>query len=82
MNELEDLIKEVQWAQKNQQLENLLEGLLTPAEIREFSQRLEIIKLLKKGIPQHEIAARLKVGVATVSRGAKEILLGRFETVS
>ncbi len=80
MSDLQTIVDEVNWSVKNNELENFLAGLLTPAEIKEFSQRIEIVKLLKKGIPQHEIAARLKVGVATVSRGSKEIMLGRFTT--
>ncbi len=55
-----------------------LDGLLTPNEREELSVRLQIVKLLKKGIPQHEIASKLGVGVATVTRGSKEIAKGNF----
>lgn len=63
-------------------LENLLEGLFTPKEIQEFSLRIQIVKLLKQGKAQHTIASELGVGVATVTRGAKELQKGRFITVS
>jgi Trp operon repressor len=37
--------------------------------------------MLKKGISQHEIAGDLQVGVATVTRGSKELQEGRFKNV-
>jgi len=55
-----------------------LDGILTPKEREEIPLRLEIVKLLKKGVPQHEIASKLGVGVATVTRGSKEIAKGNF----
>jgi TrpR family trp operon transcriptional repressor len=62
-------------------MEELVEGLFSPNEIAEFAKRLLIVDLLKQGISQHEIAARLKVGVATVGRGAKELKRGRFKSI-
>ena len=77
--------KVLQLAQDKQdlekKLENLLTGLLTEKEIEELAERIRIVQLLKKGVSQHEIAATLKVGVATVSRGAKELKEGNFEYV-
>jgi TrpR family trp operon transcriptional repressor len=55
-----------------------LDGLLTPKEREELPVRLQIVKMLQKGIPQHEIASNLGVGVATVTRGSKEITKGNF----
>ena len=63
------------------ELENFLFGILTPKELIEIPHRLQIVKLLKKGVPQHEIAEKLKVGIATVTRGSREIKNGRFEYV-
>lgn len=59
-------------------MENFLLGLLTPQEIMELPTRIEIVKLLKKGIPQVQIAKKLGIGVATVTRGSTEIKKGRF----
>jgi TrpR family trp operon transcriptional repressor len=64
------------------EMQEFLEGILTQQEIIEISQRLEIIRLLKQGMPQHEIAKKLGVGVATVTRGAKELKRGRFKDFS
>ena len=58
-----------------------LNGILTPKELIELPNRLLIVKLIKKGIPQQEIAQRIQVGVATITRGAREIQKGRFNNV-
>lgn len=63
------------------EMKDFLEGLLTPKEAKELAQRLEIVKMLKADLPQHEIARRLKVGVATVTRGSKELAKGKFKYV-
>jgi TrpR family transcriptional regulator, trp operon repressor len=60
---------------------DFLKGILTPREIDELSTRLQIVKLIKKGLPHQEIARRLKVGVATVTRGSRELGMGRFKKI-
>ena len=52
-----------------------------PKEREELPTRIEIIKMLKKGIPQHQIAENLGVGIATVTRGSKEIQQGTFKVI-
>lgn len=59
-------------------MRKLVHGLFTESEILEIAQRLEIVRLLKKGTPQHKVALQLGVGVGTVTRGAREIKLGRL----
>lgn len=61
---------------------NFLDGILTPKEREEIPVRLQIVKMLKKGVVQHEIASKLGVGVATVTRGSKEIAKGNFSSVT
>ncbi len=63
------------------EMRNFLLGILTPKEIEEIPMRLEIVKMLKRGIPQRKIATKLNVGVATVTRGSKEIQKGRFKNI-
>jgi TrpR family trp operon transcriptional repressor len=63
------------------EMEDFLKGILTPKELLELPNRLKIIKMLKKGIVQQEIAQELKVGVATVTRGSMELKKGRFKNV-
>lgn len=52
-------------------IEQLLTALLTDKEQTEIANRIQIFALLQQGLPQREIAERLGVGIATVSRGAK-----------
>lgn len=54
-------------------LNDFLEDLLTIGEYEEIARRWQIVKMLEAGTPQREIAERLGVGVATVTRGAKEL---------
>ena len=60
---------------------DFLKGIQTPSELDELTTRLQIVKLLKKGVPHQEIARRLGVGVATVTRGSREIRMGRFKKI-
>lgn len=60
---------------------DLLYGLFTDKERAEFAMRLEIVKRLKKGVAHQKIARSLKVGVSTVTRGAREIKNGRFKHI-
>ena len=62
-------------------MEDFLKGILTPQEIEQLSLRLEIVKRLKRGEPQRKIAEDLKVGIATVTRGSRELKKGRFKYV-
>ena len=63
------------------EIEDFLEGILTIQELDEIPKRLQIVKMLKKGIHQREIAASLGVGISTVTRGSIEIKKGRFKNI-
>lgn len=76
-----NLIKTMTAVENEEEMKDLLFGLCTPKEINGIVNRLEIVKQLKKGIPQHKIAKNLGVGVATVTRGSREIKAGRFKNV-
>lgn len=78
---IKELIEALLKAKNHEDMLDLLKGLLTIGEINEIACRLQIIKLLKSGVPQREIAQRLKVGIATVTRGSREIKLGRFSKI-
>jgi len=47
-----------------------LSVLLSEKEIKSVEKRLKILQMLRKGIPQRQIARELKVGIATVTRGS------------
>ncbi len=56
-----------------------LKGILTPKEYDEIPTRMEIFRMLHSGTAQHEIAKKLGVGVATVTRGSKELQKGNIQ---
>lgn len=79
--ELDELIKTLLRIGSKEQMQDFLEGILTPKELLEIPNRLAIIKMLKSGVSQHEVANRLRVGISTVTRGSKELQKGRFINV-
>ena len=81
MNNFDEFITTVNQIQDKSLLEDFLRGITTTNERKELSQRLEIIKRLLDGQAQHKIAEDLGVGVATVTRGSKELSEGRFKAL-
>jgi TrpR family trp operon transcriptional repressor len=79
--DLEEFINVLLSIKSKGEMEDFLKGILTSKELLEIPNRLKIVKMLKKGISQHEIAQDLKVGVMTVTRGSKELQNGRFKNV-
>jgi len=78
---LEELIEYLLMIDSRTEMENFLRGLLTEKELEELPQRVQIVKMLKKGTPQRAIAEELGIGVGTVTRGSTEIKKGRFRSV-
>lgn len=74
-----DLLESFIHVKDKKELDALLHGLLTQKELEELPKRLEIFKLLKKGTAQHEIAEKVGVGVATVTRGSLELQRGNIQ---
>jgi len=54
-------------------MQSVLSALMTPSELRDIPNRLQIIRLLKQGLSQREISKKLGVGIATVTRGSKQL---------
>ncbi len=63
-----ELAKVISGIKDHQTAEAFLRNILTPAELDEISRRLQIVKLLMKGVPQREVAETLEVSIGTVSR--------------
>jgi TrpR family trp operon transcriptional repressor len=57
-------------------VEKFLEDILTPQEREVIAERLQIIKLLKKGHTQRAVAKKLSVSVSKVTRGAHVLKYG------
>ncbi len=81
MNKVGELTKAFTSQKTSRDMLEFLKGILTPNELEEMSTRLQIVKLIKKGLPHQEIARRLEVGVATVTRGSRELRKGRFKNI-
>lgn len=60
----------------NREAEELLGALLTPDELHTLAERWHIITLLLSGKTQREVQKQLGVGIATVTRGARELKYG------
>ncbi|MDP2643189.1 MAG: YerC/YecD family TrpR-related protein [Candidatus Peregrinibacteria bacterium] len=73
INELADAVMEIK---ERQEAKDFLKNILTPGELDEIVKRLQIIKLLKKGVPQREIAKKLDVSIGTITRGSRELKYG------
>ena len=69
--ELENLLRKA--AKSPALLHELLYDILSHREYKDLAVRWQIVKMLEAGVSQTEIAKNLKVGVATVTRGAKEM---------
>ena len=81
MDKVGELVKAFLAQKSKAEILDFLKGILTPRELEELTRRLQIVKLLKSGLPHQEIARRLKVGVATVTRGSRELKMGRFKKI-
>ncbi len=55
------------------EMENALRDLLTSSELIDVANRLQIFELLEEGMPQRQIADKLGVGIATVTRGSNTL---------
>lgn len=78
---VEELVEVLIEMSTKEKMKAFLEGLLTPKELSEIPTRLQIVKMLKRGMSQREIADKLGVGIATVSRGSAELKKGSFKDI-
>lgn len=70
----EELLKAIILASKDRALlEAFMENLLTPKERRALPKRWEIVRRLYKGEKQWDLADDLKIGIGTITRGAREL---------
>jgi len=81
MSNFNDFINLIYSIKDKELLEDFLVGVTTDKERNELAQRVEIVKRLVAGEPQHKIAADLGVGIATITRGSKELSRGRFKVI-
>lgn len=54
-------------------INDFLRCLLTPAEVKDFSNRWLLVKEIEKGTPQREIARKLGISLCKITRGSREL---------
>lgn len=54
-------------------LRGFLEDVLSPAEHAKIVKRWQIVKQLWQGVSQRKIARNLRVSIATITRGSREL---------
>jgi len=69
--ELIDIVSKI--AKDKQLLADFIKDILTPREFENIGVRWQIIKRLSKGEHHQSIAESLHLGVATVTRGSREM---------
>jgi TrpR family trp operon transcriptional repressor len=81
MQQFDEFINTVYSIKDKSLLKDFLVGITTEKERTAFVQRVNIVKLLIAGESHKKIAEDLGVGVATVTRGSKELAQGRFKVL-
>lgn len=79
---LEDLAELLLKIKRKKDMEEFLNGLLTPQERKDIPKRVQIIRMLKKEVSQRIIAKKLGVGIATITRGSIELKLKHFKNIT
>ncbi|HLD63577.1 MAG TPA: Trp family transcriptional regulator [Candidatus Peribacteraceae bacterium] len=72
-----ELIKLLAKHRSAKQWQALLQDLFTPQERASLGERLQIVKLLAKGVPQRGIAKKLGVSISKVTRGSRVLQYGK-----
>jgi TrpR family trp operon transcriptional repressor len=70
---LESLVNHLLAQNSSEAMEKTLRDLLTAGELSDVANRLQIIEMLQQGVPQRQIADKLGVGIATVTRGSHHL---------
>lgn len=70
LNEMSHVLSETK---DRELIESFLRCLLTPAETADIAARWALVKALKEGVPQREIARNLGLSLCKITRGSKEL---------
>lgn len=58
-----------------------LQLMLTLEELEYIPRRLEILRMLKKGVPYREIAKKLGVALESVTRGNRALRTAKYKNI-
>lgn len=72
-----EVIAKFLWSVKEKHMADVLHDLMTEKEIKEFAERVEILRQLQKWVTQRVIAKNLGISVTTVSRWSKVLQTGK-----
>lgn len=81
MSDFDEFIELTYATRDKQLLKDFLIAVTTEKERHDLAQRVKIVKRLLAGQVQAKIASDLGVGIATVTRGSKELSQGRFKVL-
>lgn len=71
MNSISEIAAKIKALNSKDEVYNFLLEILTESEVETLSKRWRILKMLKEGKTQREIAKELSVSLCKVTRGAK-----------
>ncbi|MBQ2643997.1 helix-turn-helix domain-containing protein [bacterium] len=71
MENILEISKKIKNLKTDNEIYNFLLVILTKSEVETLSKRWQILKMLKEGKTQREIAKELKVSLCKVTRGSK-----------
>lgn len=71
-----EIVQKIGKLESQEDREAFLRAFLTPKEVKTLGDRYKIIEMLLQGVPQREIAQKLKVSVSQISRGSQELQFG------
>lgn len=71
MKNISEIAEKIKSLKTNKEVCNFLLEILTESEVETLSKRWQILKLIKAGKTQREIAKELNVSLCKVTRGSK-----------
>ncbi|MCL1814026.1 MAG: trp operon repressor [Treponema sp.] len=71
--QIKELCQVLAVAKESDLLESFFNCLLTPAEMADIASRWALVKDLREGKPQREIAKNLGVSLCKITRGSREL---------
>lgn len=73
MDNIKEIARLLAVTTDEQEIEQFLSSIFTPAELRTLSSRWELVKLLDQGVSQRKIARQLGLSLCKITRGSREL---------
>ncbi|AQQ71192.1 Trp operon repressor [Limihaloglobus sulfuriphilus] len=71
MSDDKDLLEIIAEMDDPAELGKFFQELFTKSEIEKFKKRWKLIKLIDQGMPQREIAKKMRISLCKITRGSK-----------